>query len=179
MDTDQSSLHLLSHFDQPADATVVSALPLSPVRPTRGTLWVLKWTCTAASLLYATTLMTEFAYSLAAEQILARAARAGALEATLPRATVKSVEQSVRRCLAGRIASHGELKITLFDNGAWVTKKLERRGGDRLSIALSIPARALMPSWICMLTSWRGDTKIEAHAERTMPGRQLKRGGTP
>jgi hypothetical protein len=175
MDTDQASLHLLSHFDQTAADTVVDTAPVSPVRPTRGILWVMKCACTAASLIYGATLLTECAYSLAAEQLLARAARAGVLEATLPRATIESVEQSVERRLTGHLTSPGELRILLLDNGACVTKKLQPRGGDRLSIALTIPAQALMPNWLRALTSWRSEAKIAAHAERTMPGRQLSR----
>jgi hypothetical protein len=172
MDTRQASLHPLAHFDRPAAGV---AEIHSRSHRARGILWVLKWACTAASLFYAATMLTEFAYSLSAEQLLVRAARAGVLEATLPRATLQSVEQSVKRLLADHVASPSELKIMLCNNRAWVTKKLQPRGGDHLSIALTMPAKALMPNWLRRLTSWRGDAKVEAHAARVMPGRQLSR----
>src|SRR5262245_2189949 len=105
MDDIQTSLQLLSHFDDSA-APATAEVGLTPrIERTLGIGWVLKWTVAMAVLLYATTVLTEFGYSLAAEQLLAHAARAGALEATLPRATVHTVEQSIRRQLAGYVTS--------------------------------------------------------------------------
>jgi hypothetical protein len=173
MDATRTSLHLLSHFerDGAVDAAEIEMFPR--VQPTRGIGWVLKWAAAAAVLFYATTVLTEFAYSLAAEQLLVRAARAAVLEATLPRATVQSVEQSVYRRLGDTVASQGRVKLALLQNGVWVSKKHQPRGGDRLSITVTIPAQALMPNWLRRLTLWRGSAIVRARAERIMPGRQL------
>jgi hypothetical protein len=171
MDATQSSFDLLSHFDG-ATATA-NAEVARRVQPTRGIGWVLRWAAATAVLCYATAVLTEFAYSLAAEQLLARAARAGVLEATLPRATADSVEQSVWRRLAAYVASQGEVKLVLLDNGVGVSKAFHPRGGDHLLLVLAMPAQALMPNWLRSLTSWRGDTRVEARSERVMPGRQL------
>jgi hypothetical protein len=172
MDVTEPSIQLLAHFDDTAaPAADVETLPRT--EPTRGIRWVLKWTAAMAVLFYSSTVLAEFGYSLAAEQMLAHAARAGVLEATLPRATLHSVEQSVMRRLAGHVASLSDVKLTLLDNGAWVSRKFQPRGGDRLAINLSMPAQALMPTWLRTLTGWRSDATIQARAERTMPGRQL------
>jgi len=173
MDATQTSLHLLSHFDDSAAPAAAEVETIPRIQRTRGIGWVLKWTAAMAVLFYATTVLTEFGYSLAAEQLLAHAARAGVFEATLPRATIHSVNQSVNRRLAGYISSESDVKLMLLDNGAWVSRKFQPRGGDRLSINLSMPAQALMPTGLRTLISWRSDATVQAHAERTMPGRQL------
>jgi hypothetical protein len=173
MDASQNSLHLLSHFDDaPAVAAAVEDVFPSG-RPTRGVGWVLRWSTALVALCYSTIVLTEFAYCLAAEQILARAARAGVLEATLPRASVRSVEQSVWRRLEGREVTQGEVKISLLQNGVVVSKKLRPRGGDEFSIRLVMPAQAMMPGWLRTLTSWRGEINVEGRAERILPGRKL------
>ncbi len=179
MDTSPTTLQLLSHFD--GDTTPAAAeIEIVPrVQPTRGIGWVLKWTAAAVVLFYSTTVLTEFAYSLAAEQLLVRAARAAVLEATLPRATVHSVEQLVLRRLGDAVASQGGVKLALLQNGVGVSKKLQPLGGDRLSISLAMPAQALMPDWLRTLTLWRGSAIVQARAERIMPGRKLKQSGTP
>src|SRR5262245_65766552 len=115
MDATQPSPKLLAHFDDaPAPADV--AQMVSRIGPTRGISWVLKWTTAITVLFYATTVLTEFGYSLAAEQLLAHAARAGVLEATLPRATIKNVEQTVEQQLAGHVNSKSDVKLLLLNN---------------------------------------------------------------
>ena len=173
MDATQPSLQSLAHFDDAAAPAAAEVDALARTEPTRGIRWVLKWTSAMAVLFYSSTVLAEFGYALAAEQVLAHAARAGVLEATLPRATLRSVEQSVMRRLSGHVQSQSDVKLMLLDNGAWVSRKLQPRGGDRLTINLSMPAQALMPIWLRTFTSWRSDATIQARAERTMPGRKL------
>lgn len=173
MDANQSSLQLLSHFDESTTPTVEEFDTTLRTQPTRGILWVLKWTVAIAVLFYSTTVLAEFGYSLGAERLLAHVARAGVVEATLPRATLSTVAQSVERRLAGHVISPSDVKLMLLNNGKWVSRKLQPRGGDRLTVNLSMPAQALMPEWLRALTSWRSNATIHARAERTMPGRQL------
>jgi hypothetical protein len=178
MDSGSHSLELLSHFDRAADATasVVRLKPSAGFEPRRGTGWVLKWFAALAVFFYSTTVLLEFAYCVAAEQLLLRAARAGVLEATLPRATVRSVEQSVWRRLEGRVGSRGEVRLMLLDNGVPVGKKLRPQGGDRLSLSLAMPPRAMMPGWLRTLSGWRCGAIVETRADGVMPGRKVLAG---
>jgi hypothetical protein len=182
MDADQTSLQYLKHFDGLAGGDDVDLAAAATIEtndtPRRGVGWVLQWAAALAVLCYATTVLAEFGYCVAAEQLLARAARAGALEAMLPRATVGSVEQSVWRRLAGHVASPSDLKFALLQNGMPMSKNLRPSGGDELIVTLAMPAQAVMPGWLRALTGWRGDTPIEARAARTMPGRKLLVSGT-
>jgi hypothetical protein len=175
MDANQDSLQLLSHFDviaaDEADASPEAAV--DDATPTRGVGWVLRWAAAVGVLFYATTVLVEFAYCVAAEQLLARAARAGALEATLPRATVRTIEQTVWRRLEGRELTRTDLKFALLQNGRWVVKRLRPSGGDQFVVSLTMPAQAVMPGWLRALTRWRGDVQINATAQRVMPGREL------
>jgi hypothetical protein len=173
MDASPTSLRVRSPFDRNDVADSPSPASRQPVQPTRGIGWVIKWTVAAGVLLYSATVLVEFAYSLAAEQMLGRAARAAALEATLPRATLHSIEQSARRRLGDSAASRNDLKLALLQNGAWVSRRFQPRGGDRLTVTVTMPAQALMPNWLRSLTIWRDDATIRARAERSMPGRQL------
>lgn len=172
MDSAQDQFKLLSHFDHELLADDPVADGPARIEPWRGIGWVLKWAAAAAVLVYSTTVLTEFTYSLAAERMLARAAKAGAVEATLPRATPQSVERSVRQKLAG-VGAQADVQLVLLHNSMLVGKRLAPRGGDRLTIVLKMPARALMPVWLRTLTSWRRAAPVEALAERIMPGRHL------
>lgn len=167
MDSAPSTPSLLSPFD------AADAVDTRCIQTTRGMVWVFKWAAASAVLFYSFAVLTEFAYSLAAEQLLVRAARAGVLEATLPRATMHSVEQSVWRRLDGDVGSHSDVKIALLQNGTWVSRKLQPHDGGRLALAVTMPARALMPAWLRTLTNWRSNATIQAQAERIMPGRKL------
>src|SRR3954464_7002264 len=102
MHDERTSFDLLAHFDhpkscdlQPAGQTSVpdrsghSAPSLHASK--RGVRWVLKWTAAMAILSVAASMLTEFAYVLAAEHRLHTAARAAVSEAMLPRATIDTV----------------------------------------------------------------------------------------
>jgi hypothetical protein len=174
MGSTPTSLHPLASFV--VDPSDIEAAPR--IQPTRNIGWVVKWAAALAVLLYATTVLTEFAYSLMAEQLLVRAARAGVLEATLPRATPLSVEQSVWRRLPNSAVSEGRVKLALLQNGSLVGKRLELIGGDRLSLTVAMRPHALMPGWLRALTSWRGEATVRALAERSVPGRKIVNSST-
>src|SRR3954465_13357830 len=125
MDSGQTSNDLLAHFDRPKTLEmpdfewVDEVIPLGPTAsatvgvPTpnpaierfievprdtrRGVCWVLAWIGALAVIAVAAGALTEFSYMLAAEHALLVAARAGAMEATLPRATYQSVTAAVDR----------------------------------------------------------------------------------
>ena len=72
-----------------------------PTEAVRGVGWVLRWAAAIAVFGVAGIVLLDFACRLGAEQALARAATAGLREASLPRATSRSVEQSIRGELGG------------------------------------------------------------------------------
>ena len=171
MDTGQVSYDLLGHFERHANAR--GSEPAEIVC-TRGVGWVLQWFAAMVTLFFAAGLLAQFCYCLAAELTLARAARAGALEATLPRATYRSVSQSVERRLAGypqQLSSR--LRFCLQQNGAPIRGIIQAREGDRLAVTLAVPTHDAMPRWLRTAFFWRADSLIEVRAERQKPGRQL------
>jgi hypothetical protein len=110
---------------------------------------------------------------MAAERTLARAARAGALEATLPRATRQSIEQLVERRLTCLAVTPGELRIGVEQNGAPVRGVVQAGDGDRLSVAIAVSSDAVLPHWLRGTNFWSGASQIVVRAERRMPGREL------
>src|SRR5262249_43734997 len=118
MDGCRTSFELLAHFDGPqsgdrqtalaspnADCDVTSdddsgrlstgednsQCERSRQNARRGIRWVLKWATAISILAVAASILTQFAFVLAAEQHLNAAARAAISEAILPRATLNSV----------------------------------------------------------------------------------------
>ncbi len=182
MEPGQTSFELLAHFD----AATSGDSPEIPARiPTRGIRWVFQWAAALAVLTIAGSSLTEFAYLLAAEHKLAIAARAGVLEATLPRTSYDSVTSAVERRLSVYPYLARQLQLTLLQNGSPVPRQIRQNDGDRFSIRLAIPAGAIMPDWLRAVMFWRTDSQIEVHAERQVPGRKLafdagsRSGGTP
>src|SRR5262245_3757552 len=124
MGSANEQLRLLAHFDGLSDADEVSAnanYPLpkreGPVQRVRGIGWVLKWSGALGVLFVAGGMLIQFAYCLAAEQALTRAARAGVLEATLPRASSASVRRVVEQRLAAYPSLAGRLQLHMLQNG--------------------------------------------------------------
>src|SRR5690242_2578311 len=123
MDSCQTSDDILRHFDRPKTLElpdfewVEEVIPFDsaaheshgdgrfeppaerfieiPRDTRRGVCWVLVWAGGIAVLTFAATVVVEFAYVFAAERALSIAAKAGAIEATLPRATYQSVTAAV------------------------------------------------------------------------------------
>jgi hypothetical protein len=117
--------------------------------------------------------LTEFGYLLFAEQMLARAARAAALEATLPRATLAGVEAAAARRLGSVAQEANGWRLELAQNGVPVRKLASPCDDDRIKVSLELSARAALPGWLRSLSFWRSDFSLEASAERRMPGRQV------
>lgn len=168
MDAANSSLELLAHFDDPAKCESTCT------NRSRGVGWVFQWSAAITTLLFAACLLTQFGYRLAAELTLARAARAGALEATLPRASCHSVRQSVERRLEDFPQQPSRrLRFSVQQNGAPVRGMIRAGEGDRLTVTLAVPTQHVAPQWLGAVRFWWADAWIEARAERQIPVRQL------
>jgi hypothetical protein len=174
MDPDHTSFELLAHFDPIKDVDTEETSTAYP-RRVRDARWVLKWTAAIAILVVAAATLLEFGYLMAAERTLNFAARAGAMEATLPRATYESVQAAVERRLSGCSQLQDQLQLTLLRNGQAVGKQLHAGDGVRFSVVLKAPASTALPAWLAKLTPWRSEQPLLAHAERSVSGRQLQR----
>jgi hypothetical protein len=139
---------------------------------------VLAWAGALAVITIATGVLTEFAYVLAAERTLSVAARAGAMEATLPRATYQSVTAAVDRRLIQYPLLAKQLHLSVLQNGAVVQSQLRQHEGDLFVITLSGPSCSAVPAWLRRLLFWRGESEIRAQAEQRLPGRKLAYGAS-
>jgi hypothetical protein len=195
MDRSSTSDELLAHFDRPKMLSmpdfewVDEVLPFEPTespshlateryievpRDTRrGIRWVLAWAGALAVLTIAFGILAEFAYVLGAERTLSVAARAGAMEATLPRATYQSVMMTVDRRLIEYPLLAKQLHFSLRQNSALVQSQIRQHEGDLFAITISGPSSSAIPEWLRNLIFWRGESAIQAHAERQLPGRKL------
>jgi hypothetical protein len=163
------STHLVTDFDDENP----DRCPTSKAAPTRGILWVLRWAAAVAVLAVSCGVLAEFAYCVVAEQTVARAARAGALEATLPRANIKSVTASITRQLICFTYAEGQTRLVIHRNGRPVLGRLIAQPEDRISVQLSLPSATVLPRWLHAVKFWRGNAPIEVRAERIVPGRRL------
>lgn len=208
MDTDPSSLELLSHFDRPPrvvspdfewdetdcgmagfdlramppdevafeDVMLLTASVPPPPAATINAWCVVQWAGAVAVLAIATGVLIEFARGIAAEQSLEIAARAGATEATLPKATFQSVTAVVRQRLADYPDLVGRLQVTVLKDGTPVGQRLAAGCGDRISVTLSVPASSLTFGWLQSFTRFRNEPPRTVQAERVVPGRRLRAG---
>lgn len=206
MDTGPNSDDLLAHFDRPKTLElpdfdwVDEVIPIEsaasdvqdnraagirterfievPRDKRRGVGWVLAWAGALAVFAIAAGMLIEFAYVLAAERTLEIAARAGAMEATLPRATYQSVAAVIDRRMNNYSGLAKQLRFSLLQNGELVQSQFRQREGDRFTIMLSGPGGAAVPWWLRTLMFWRGEWAIHAYAERQLPRRKLAYGGS-
>lgn len=143
----------------------------------RGVAWVLRWAAASGVLFFSTAVLAEYAFCLAAELTLVRAARAGALEATLPRATQRSVAETVGRRLKSLPLATGRWRLAIRQNDQPILGPLTLRPGDRLTVSITIPRRGALPRWLSSLKFWGGNERIVTQAERRIPGRQIHSSG--
>jgi hypothetical protein len=172
MDVTPNSADLLTHFDR-----VYTGQPHAArhcVR-TRGVGWVLQWAAAVAMLLFAGSVLMEFAYTMRAEHTLMRAAKAGALEATLPRASRESIAAAVKRPLIAYPALAKQLNLTIENNRRMLRGAFPPGAGDRLSVTLATSTHAVIPGWLRRLRFWASDEPLEIRIEREMPGRFLRK----
>jgi hypothetical protein len=217
MDSDQTSLDLLSHFDRPktlslaeyreldkqppAPPCVRTALDVdAPQEPSaepatadlqpgadrpkgkthsqqilqRDARWILKWAAALAIVAIAATQLTAFCYLCETQHALNLAARAGASESILPRATYETICAAIARRLANYPQAETQLQVTVLQNGRPIGRRLRFDEEDCISVMISAPASAMTPSWLARLPQWRGDVLITAMADRTMPSHKLR-----
>jgi hypothetical protein len=155
------------------EGSVADPLPKGKENAARGVGWVMRWAAALGVLAWSASVLVEFGYSVAAEQTLARAARAGAMEATLPRATSHSIEQVIWKRLDERAIPRSGARIALAHNGAPVAGAFHPRPGDHVSITLSVSSKAVLPGWLQAVTAWSDGQPIIVRSERELPGRAL------
>jgi hypothetical protein len=143
-------------------------------RPTRGVGWVLRCAGALATLFTSLVFLTETGYRFAAQQTLARVARAGALEATLPGASFQTVRDTVARRLYDRLPAASHWQLSLQQNEVPVRSTLQPSEGDVLSVTIVASDRALLPMWLRTLRVWKSESKVEARAEQRMPSRRIR-----
>jgi len=166
MDSQGPSLELLAHFD----SRKLDEAPRAPI----GTIAVLKWAAAMGVLFFAAGVLLQLTYCIAAERTLSNAARAGVLEATLPRATRDSIVRTIEHRLAGRSVSPGSLQIAIQKNDAPLQRIYRLAEDDRVSVTLALPFSAVSPTWLRAMTFWTGDPPVRARAEQRIPGRRLR-----
>jgi hypothetical protein len=134
-------------------------------RPVRGIGWLLKWTAAICVLSTSAVILLSFAYRLATEQALSEAAMAGLRAAALPRATSRSVEQSIHRELGNYLRSDRGVSVSLQSAGKPVKGAINRRLSGQLSVTLSAPLAVSLPSWLSALSPWSRDTLLVAKVD--------------
>lgn len=174
MENPPTSSEFVSHFERADRSESAAAIELPAFAKVRDARWVLRWAAAFTTLVIAAGTLIEFGYLMAAERMLNFAARAGAMEATLPRATYDSVLGAVERRLAGYSQMKGHVQLTLLQDGKPVKRLLPAGGGVRFSVVLQAPASAAVPGWLTKLTPWRTAEPLLARADRTALGRQLR-----
>ena len=144
-----------------------------PIDTRHGVGWVLAWASALAVIALVMVVLAEFAYVFKAEHALRIAARAGAMEATLPRATYQSAVATIERRLESYPSLTKQLEIRLQQNDVLVQSQFRQQAGDQITITLSAPKGLATPLWLRSLTTARRDAKIQARAEQQIPGRRL------
>jgi hypothetical protein len=148
---DSSALTLFSP-DAAADARELAQV--------RGVGWVLKWAGSVAAICFSVMVLTSFAYQLAAERALARAAELGLREAALPRSTSETIANVVRQNLVADGILASATTMRLEKNGQQLRGVARTNGGDQLTISLSTPASMTMPRWL-PIQRWLAGSHIE------------------
>lgn len=161
-----------SPVDPLVDWDLIDALPDRPTY-TRGIGWVLLWVGSLAVFAVAAGLLAQVGYLMTAEHSLNIAARAAAMEATLPRANYRSVVATVNRRLESQPQLAGHLTLTMLQNGVPVLDRFQAREGDRFSVTLSAPAISAIPDWLEQFSWWREPSRLTAEATSQLPGRKL------
>jgi hypothetical protein len=170
MDSSRTSFELLAHLDahspQPGESPCVPSA--------RGILWVLKWAAALAVLFYAGCVLVRLGHSLSAERALLHAARAGALEATLPRATHETIVRTVERRLASHSILSTNLQVDIRRNGAPLARVFRLLDDDRVTVTVAIPTESVLPRWLRALHVRDSGARLEATADRQAPGKRVR-----
>jgi hypothetical protein len=135
---------------------------------------VLCWASAIAVLACTASVLTQFACVVAGENALNAAARAAAVEATLPRATYQTIWATVERRLAKYPDLAQQLQFNLLQNGTSTRGRFRAAAGDQITVELSAPASALLPDWLRRLAFRQDQAPVHGRAEGNVPGRKLR-----
>ena len=89
--------------------------------------------------------LVQFFWLLAAGEVLGQAAKAGAQEAVLPKATFQSVSDAVRRRLEPWAFAGNSRQIVVQVGGRAAYGVLQPRSGDEVVVTVSIASHAAVP----------------------------------
>ena len=129
---------------------------------------MLKWALVVLALVVSSLTLYRFSLLLRGEISLVRAAEAGVLEATLPRATARSVSEAVRRQLLQNGHYYEVPQILLSRNGVLVSGPCRSRRGDSWSVQIAARTHDFLPGWLSRWEPGRGSAFLTAGARREM-----------
>jgi hypothetical protein len=157
------SFYRLSDF-QPTDRIVAGRMVELNYRPSdlRGIGWVLKWSGAVGVLTLAGILVLDFAYRLAAEQTLTRAAAIGLQRAELPHAMPLFVNAAMCRETGADLFRGANVRVQLGPPAG--RPSLQRPTGPVQSVTISVPAANALPDWLRAVSPFSGG---EIKATRT------------
>lgn len=166
MTQEHSFIRLHTAWPDGSDATPVpddrgAGLPYSDEGatglPRRGVTWVLAWAASFAMVAAALVIMLRFAALVQAEAALAEAARAGVVEAGLPKATHRTVCRVTTEQLVRKGWPDAELVVVLTKNDRPFSGLCRAQPEDRFAVTVVMPAREALPRWLRLLGSWPAD----------------------
>jgi hypothetical protein len=127
-----------------------------PTEAVRGVGWVMRWAAAIAMLGVAGIVLLDFAYRVAGEQALVRAAKAGVRETAMPRATSRSVEQSICRALGELPPGCRSLRIVMTSGGKPWRGGRTADSAAAIVITLSLPVAEVIPDWLRVISPATG-----------------------
>jgi hypothetical protein len=133
--------------------------------PILGAGCVLKWSAAIVTLGIAAITLLCFAYQLSAEQALARAVGIGLRAAAMPRATSRTVEQSIRRELGNGSQLSQAAHIWIERAGKPFKGAIASDNRHKIAVTIAAPTASVLPSWLLPLSWWPRDAWIRARVE--------------
>ncbi len=124
----------------------------------RDTRWILRQFVSVVLLVAVVSIGIEYSMLIGAERALAAAAREGAQEALLPKASTSSVSAAVERSLARYRWRSQVAVLPPAINGHLAQRRWQVRSGDRCTVSLTVPHAAVVPNWIARL-AWFGNSQ--------------------
>jgi hypothetical protein len=158
---------------QPLDSS--PQLPAATIEPpvaTIGVWCVLQWAAAVVILAVVANVLYGFAQRLGTQRSLQLAARAGAIEAVLPRASYHSVRDTIGRRLAG-ISELESWELTLLQNDAHVFRQIAENERDLFIVTVTARMSSTVPAWLQWLPGVGEPSTITVQAEKGRPGRHL------
>jgi hypothetical protein len=86
------------------------------------------------------------------------------------------VAETIERRLTAYRGIAAQMQLVIGQNDLPLGPRFCPRPGDRLSVSLAVPVRAVLPRWLQCMKFWRDAAPIRVRAERRMPGCRLDLG---